>query len=342
MIARRGARVQGGTGEYGRARDRAFALEVAVRTVHVVRGAVQLGRTLNIVTVDDDVGGPYPPPARTHFPQTLENLGGRLEAQNADTIVAVYSDIRAWKGRPGLSAASKTRVRELVEQGAALVVLFGHPRLAVDLAGDNVLCAWGGEMLMQQAAAHWLARHAVTLMAKRRAEQPTRAGASPARARRAAPKQGDQKQGGRRAAASACIPAPVVRASWRWLLAALHLLLAWLFFEPQMHNGGDNSAYLALARSLVDGTGYREIYDPAMPLHTQYPPVFPLLLAGLLSARFRAVGPLQDPDRAVLHGSHCSELLLDAAQAAARVGDHHRIADGDQSRCARAFPLGIV
>src|SRR5262245_28703109 len=67
-----------------------------------------------------------------------------------------------------------------------------------------------------------------------------------------------------------------------FVLIALHLLLAFLAFEPQLHNGGDNAAYYALARSLLSGHGYREIYDPAQPIHTQYPPVFPLMLAGLL------------------------------------------------------------
>lgn len=69
-------------------------------------------------------------------------------------------------------------------------------------------------------------------------------------------------------------------------LLALHLLLAFLAFEPAPHNGGDNAAYYGLAKSLLDGTGYTEIYDPAMPPHTQYPPVFPLMLAGLLVLGF--------------------------------------------------------
>ncbi|HSL72602.1 MAG TPA: hypothetical protein VK864_20295, partial [Longimicrobiales bacterium] len=68
-----------------------------------------------------------------------------------------------------------------------------------------------------------------------------------------------------------------------FVLIAAHLLFAILAFEPQLHNGGDNAAYYALARSLLNGSGYREIYDPAQPIHTQYPPVFPLMLAGLLA-----------------------------------------------------------
>jgi hypothetical protein len=32
-------------------------------------------------------------------------------------------------------------------------VLFGHPRLATGVPGSNLVCAWGGEPLMQEAAA---------------------------------------------------------------------------------------------------------------------------------------------------------------------------------------------
>lgn len=66
------------------------------------------------------------------------------------------------------------------------------------------------------------------------------------------------------------------------LLVAVHVTLAALVFEPQPHNGGDNGAYLTLAESLLSGQGYRELFDPFKPIHTQYPPVFPLILAGAL------------------------------------------------------------
>ena len=77
------------------------------------------------------------------------------------------------------------------------------------------------------------------------------------------------------------------------VLAVLHLVFAFLFFEPAPHNGGDNGAYLALARSLLSGQGYREIYDPAMPMHTQYPPLFPVMIAGLLLLGFQPWVPIK-------------------------------------------------
>lgn len=61
-------------------------------------------------------------------------------------------------------------------------------------------------------------------------------------------------------------------------LGAVELLALWLAFVPAPHSGGDNAGYVALARALVEG-GYTEIWDPARPPHTKYPPVFPLLLA---------------------------------------------------------------
>ncbi len=70
---------------------------------------------------------------------------------------------------------------------------------------------------------------------------------------------------------------------WDWavplLLVLVHLVLAFLAFDPTPHTGGDNAAYIALARSLLEGRGYRELWDPSTSPHTIYPPVFPALLA---------------------------------------------------------------
>jgi hypothetical protein len=84
------------------------------------------------------------------------------EAQRErDLVIALYSDIRAWKGRPGLSDGAKVRLAEAVAaQPDALVVLFGHPRLAAETPGSVVLGAWGGEAVMQRAAARRLAESA--------------------------------------------------------------------------------------------------------------------------------------------------------------------------------------
>jgi hypothetical protein len=70
-------------------------------------------------------------------------------------------------------------------------------------------------------------------------------------------------------------------------LVALHLALAALVFMPAPHPGGDNAVYLSLARSLLDG-GYRDLHDPATPVHTQFPPGFPLIVAAALSLGLQA------------------------------------------------------
>ncbi len=76
------------------------------------------------------------------------------------------------------------------------------------------------------------------------------------------------------------------RARWKpraWqtalALAALNLVLVVLALDPTPYTGGDNGAYYALARSLVEGRGYLELWDPARRPHAQYPPLFPAILA---------------------------------------------------------------
>jgi hypothetical protein len=66
-------------------------------------------------------------------------------------------------------------------------------------------------------------------------------------------------------------------------LGALHLVLALLTFLPQPHTGGDNAAYITLGQSLLQRHAYLSLYDPATPPHTQYPPVFPAILAAAMA-----------------------------------------------------------
>ncbi|HUF51129.1 MAG TPA: hypothetical protein VMN60_09865 [Longimicrobiales bacterium] len=66
-------------------------------------------------------------------------------------------------------------------------------------------------------------------------------------------------------------------------LAALHVTAALITFAPQPHTGGDNAAYITLAQSLLDHGTYTELWDPATPAHTKYPPAFPAMLAVALA-----------------------------------------------------------
>lgn len=143
----------------GRPDDLAWALDQGVRSVRVLRGDTALPNTLELVTVDDDLGGPYPAPSRSVFPAALAKASRTvLEVDEPSgtrpVVVAVYADVRGFKGRPGLSAPAAATLGSAVATAApSLVVLFGHPRLEADLPGDTVVCAWGGEALMQEAAA---------------------------------------------------------------------------------------------------------------------------------------------------------------------------------------------
>jgi hypothetical protein len=68
------------------------------------------------------------------------------------------------------------------------------------------------------------------------------------------------------------------------VLALIHLIIAALAFHHEPFTGGDDATYIALARSLIRRHDYTDIWDPAMPPHTQYPPIFPMMLAASLLA----------------------------------------------------------
>jgi beta-glucosidase-like glycosyl hydrolase len=158
-IARAAERVAGGpVGEVGAEEDRRWSLETAVRSLRVIRGTPKLGGgPVRLIEVEDDLGGPWPPYPRVAFPASLREAGVEL-SDDGEPLVVVYSDIRAWKGRPGISQAAQERVRELTEAHPdATVILFSLPRLADELpTARNLLAAWGGEGMMQQAAVAWL------------------------------------------------------------------------------------------------------------------------------------------------------------------------------------------
>ena len=141
---------------------RAWAAAVAQRVVLALRGRplALAGERIRLVTVDNDVGGPFPSPSREPFAASLRRAGvtvseGSAARDGEKTVLAVYSEPRAWKGRPGLSAESESRVRDvLAADPATIVVLFAHPRLGASIGGgEAMVAAWGGEALMQDAAA---------------------------------------------------------------------------------------------------------------------------------------------------------------------------------------------
>jgi beta-glucosidase-like glycosyl hydrolase len=153
---------QAARGSWGTAEDRAWADDLARRCVRDVRGMARAHPECVVVTIDDDLGGPYAPPSRATFAEALRADGIDIEAEDAPLpgrhlIIALYADIRAWKPAPGLSAGARSRLDALLAHDPeASVVFFGHGRLVDDVAGRNLACAWGGEAVMQRAAARFL------------------------------------------------------------------------------------------------------------------------------------------------------------------------------------------
>lgn len=146
-----------------------WSVQLAEQVVHMLRGKMpRLQQPWNLVIVDDDIGGPYPAPSRDPLISALRTAGvdlvvnGESPDATGATVIALFGDIRAWKGRPGYSSWSKETVRRTLERtndGDRLIVQFSHPRLATELEGDDpILCAWGGEAVMQRAAARVLLR----------------------------------------------------------------------------------------------------------------------------------------------------------------------------------------
>ena len=95
----------------------------------------------------------------------------------------------------------------------------------------------------------------------------------------------------RRRVAAATKKKPPVRASgitWETpglvlaLVVATHLIMGFISSTPAIHTGGDNAAYLSLGQSLVRDGAYNELWHPDSPPHSQYPPVYPALLAMLM------------------------------------------------------------
>ena len=155
-----------------------WATHTAEEVIHTIRGKLpRLPQPWNLVIVDDDLGGPYPAPSREPLITALRTGGVELvtgdapQRDNGATVIALFGDVRAWKGRPGYSASAKETVRRTLQESKTndrLIVQFSHPRLANELDVDvPILCAWGGEAVMQRATARVMLRELATGSEKR-------------------------------------------------------------------------------------------------------------------------------------------------------------------------------
>ena len=138
--------------------DSADALADALLAQGMLRGtAPNLRGPLDLVVVDDDLGGPYAPGPSDWVQGVLgAERVGRYEG--GSRVVLAFAEPRAWKGRSGFGPDSRAALANAVGD-AELIVLFGHPRLLPELPTDApVLLAWHRQRLMQEAAGRWLVR----------------------------------------------------------------------------------------------------------------------------------------------------------------------------------------
>jgi beta-glucosidase len=138
--------------------ESAEALADALLEQGMLRGAEpRLQGPLDLMVVDDDMGGPYPPGPSDWTHQVLgpERVG---RYAGGSRVVLAFAEPRAWKGRSGFGPASRDALANAVPD-ADLVVLFGHPRLLPELpSAGPVLLAWHRQRLMQEAVGRRLRR----------------------------------------------------------------------------------------------------------------------------------------------------------------------------------------
>jgi hypothetical protein len=151
----------------------ARALETAVASIRTLRGScpqLRPGSTFLLHVVDDDVvdlpeslaGLGTRAPERGRLGEAMQERGAVTFGPESDTqaieLIAVFSDVKGWKRRAWLAPERASEVNRVIERVPdSTVVIFGHPRLAQQLPGaQNVLCAWCGDPLMQEAVAELL------------------------------------------------------------------------------------------------------------------------------------------------------------------------------------------
>ncbi|MEP6574795.1 MAG: glycoside hydrolase family 3 N-terminal domain-containing protein [Gemmatimonadota bacterium] len=122
----------------------------------MIRGeAPRLEWPISLRVIDDDLGGAYPPGPNDYVERAIAARGHAAGTGGARVILA-FAEPRASKGRAGFGAESR-RILEQEAPGAALVVLFAHPRLLAEIPGNApVLLAWHRQRLMQEAVGRWL------------------------------------------------------------------------------------------------------------------------------------------------------------------------------------------
>ncbi|MEE9542373.1 MAG: hypothetical protein V3V95_01150, partial [Thermodesulfobacteriota bacterium] len=75
---------------------------------------------------------------------------------------------------------------------------------------------------------------------------------------------------------------------WSWYLGIIFIVFFFLLYFQLIDDkfsylrGADNANYVLLAKSLASGLGFSDINLPGTPPHTQYPPLFPIIISPVL------------------------------------------------------------
>jgi beta-glucosidase len=114
----------------------------------------RLRSPVELIIVDDDLGGTWPASPNDYVERALRAAGAPL-GTGGSRVVLAFAEPRASKGRAGFGPASLAALHRALDADA--VILFGHPRLAAEVPGRGpLLLAWHRQRLMQEAAARWI------------------------------------------------------------------------------------------------------------------------------------------------------------------------------------------
>ncbi len=151
------ARAPQGTGTAAASGDAGRHLADRLIARGLVRGEkLELRQPIDLVVVDDDLGGPYPASPSDWTATELTARGIEL-GPGGSRVVLAFAEPRAWKGRGGFGRVSRDRLLVETPQ-ASLIVLFAHPRLMGEIPSDAPLMhAWHRQRPMQEAVARWIA-----------------------------------------------------------------------------------------------------------------------------------------------------------------------------------------
>ena len=72
-----------------------------------------------------------------------------------------------------------------------------------------------------------------------------------------------------------------MKIDYRWIFFVALLILYTSFANNYIGSNADDSIYVVLGKSLAEGNGYRMISSPENYVNVEYPPLFPVFIAGI-------------------------------------------------------------